>query len=77
MFFLYKEGVYWHGVWWIGENEEEGRKRADEAANGDVDDYHRWVLCKFNPNCHKTDSGFQYDPEHEAVYVGRRDAQLS
>jgi len=70
MYFLYKEGVYGHGVFWIGDDLEEGRRRADSAANLDIDDYHEWGLYKFIQPTNDTD--YEFDPDHEQVYMGKR-----
>ena len=69
MFFLYKEGIYGHGVFWFGDDLEKGKQAADVAANLDSDDYHDWVLYEFveqHNNDHKS------DPEHKKVYEGVR-----
>jgi hypothetical protein len=68
MYFLYKMGVYGHGVFWIGDNLEEGKNAADTAASEDIDDYHEWELCEF------TDAGckYPYDSDHPVVYRGVR-----
>lgn len=68
MYFLYKTGVYGHGVFWIGDNLEEGKKAADAAASKDKDDYHEWELHEF------TEAGCTYtrDSEHPVVYRGVR-----
>ncbi len=49
MFYLYKMGVYGQGVFWIGEDYEEGQAKADEYAAKDGDDYHEWDLYSYNP----------------------------
>ncbi len=49
MFYLYKMGVYGQGVFWIGEDQEEGQVKADEYAANDEDDYHTWELYSYNP----------------------------
>ncbi len=50
MFYLYKMGVYGQGVFWIGEDYEEGQAKADEYAADDEDDYHTWELHFYTPD---------------------------
>ena len=70
MFFLYKNGVYGHGVFWIGEDMEEGKRAADRAANLDRDDYHDWDLYEFvEPS---EDDDYEIDHQHKKVYTGVR-----
>lgn len=71
MYFLYKHGVYGHGVFWIGDDLKEGKREADRAATLDSDDYHDWYLCKLDK---KNNLNFSSEPEYreEAVYSGVR-----
>ena len=69
MYFLYKQGVHGQGVFWIGEDFEEGKRQADNAATSDSDDYHDWNLCKYTPVAPSEDKYF--DPT-EVVYTGVR-----
>jgi hypothetical protein len=67
MYFIYKQGVYGHGVFWIGEDLEAGKAEADRLASADEDDYHDWELQKL---------GASHDPSkdgvNEIVYTGVR-----
>ncbi len=76
MYFLYKQAVYVHGVFWIGEDLEQGKKEANHAANRDKDDYHEWRLIKFvapdRENGYSHDEGFRNMENCEIVYVGVR-----
>jgi hypothetical protein len=47
IYFLQKEGVYSHGIFWIGFDLEEGKHQADRAAARDEDDHHGWVLYRY------------------------------
>jgi hypothetical protein len=69
MFFLYKEGMYGHGVYWIGTDVEEGKRRADEGATNDCDDYHEWILYQF---VDQGVDGYVDDPSHIQIYQGVR-----
>jgi len=53
VYYVQKEGVYYHGIYWIGSTEEEGKLQANRLAADDFDDYHEWVLYlyKFDDNC--------------------------
>ena len=64
MYFLYKKGIYGHGVFWIGEDLCEGKRQADEHASSDVDDYHTWELYFF-----KSQDDATCDAEHDLVYT--------
>ena len=73
MYYLEKMGVYSHGVFWIGDDLEEGKRMADKAASSDLDDYHEWELRKFVPPNETTD--FNVDAKqngHEVLYTGIR-----
>ncbi len=47
-YFIQKEAVYYHGVVWIGYNEEEGMTIADETAKKDRDSHHDYVLYEYS-----------------------------
>ena len=49
-FYVQKEGVYSHGVFWIGEDKKAGQIAADRLAGSDSDDYHEWVLYEHKEN---------------------------
>lgn len=67
IFVLIKDAVYQHGVFWIGEDLEEGKRKADRAASLDTDDHHKWKLCEFvEPVRYTTDAN------HAVVYTGVR-----
>ena len=67
-YFIQKEGVYYHGVYWIGESLEDGAAMTDELATNDKDDYHDWVLYIYSPQ----KNGDAVDANKE-VYRGVRD----
>ena len=74
IYFLYKEGIYGHGVFWIGTDLEEGKRQADRAATLDRDEYHDWVLYRFSAP--EVDSDYWNDAEEgqERCYTGVRAA---
>jgi len=72
MYFLYKECVYGHGVFWIGDDEDEGRKAADDAAKTDRDSHHDWVLYKF---IKQNGDDFNGDGNHEEIYRTEKSKQ--
>jgi hypothetical protein len=53
IYYVQMEGVYYHGIYWIGSTEEEGKLQADRLASEDSDSYHKWVLYlyKFDDQC--------------------------
>ncbi len=72
MYFVQKEGVYIHGIWWIGDDKGEGIKETRHLAAIDNDDCHRWCLYEFidqeyrlleNRQLHK-----QSDPIHYLIF---------
>ena len=76
MYYLYKKGVYGHGVFWIGGELEEGKLEADKAASLDCDDYHEWQLKKYRET--------KYDDEYksteagdEIVHIGKRKVDIN
>jgi hypothetical protein len=71
MYYLYKKGVYGHGVFWIGADLEVGKLKADEAANNDVDDYHDWQLICYKESA-LVKNVAKGDCDGEIVYRGRR-----
>ena len=68
-YFLYKEAVYGHGVFWIGNDIEEGKLQADRAANLDRDNHHHWVLYEF---LDQEDHDFADESFHKEIYCGVR-----
>lgn len=73
MYYLKKVGSYGHGVFWIGDDIEEGKRMADKAANADCDYYHDWKLFEY------VDTGeinFEFDGGedngHVFIYKGYR-----
>jgi hypothetical protein len=47
LYFVQKEGVYFHGVFWIGYSLYEAKKRALYIASLERDDYHEFVVYKY------------------------------
>lgn len=67
MYFLYKSGVYGHGVFWIGSDLNEGKRIAEHAASMDYDDYHEWEIYRFSEQ-----TAFKSDAAHELVFATRK-----
>ena len=65
-------GVYGHGIFWIGTDEEEGKRQADYAANADCDDYHDWELRAFKAPNNKEDYNEDGWDFHKLVYTNVR-----
>lgn len=77
IYYLYKEGMYGHGVFWIGSDLEEGKRQANKAASLDMDDYHEWVLYRFSlPKLSKEYTGDAYKEAHTRCHVGLRGAYV-
>jgi hypothetical protein len=72
MYFLYKEGMYGHGVFWIGEDLEVGKQKADEAATNDVDNYHEWQVLELNSVDLSQTENVKCDPKNKVCYIGKR-----
>lgn len=69
MYFVQKEGVYFHGIYWIGEDLEEAKQKAKEFASKDVDDYHSWVVYKYSEaTLQKEDTYNSYCTEEGKTY---------
>lgn len=47
-YYVEKQGVYSHGVYWIGTDLEQGCAVADSLAAGDIDDYHDWNVYEYH-----------------------------
>lgn len=63
MLFIQKEGVYGHGIFWIGSDQKEGIEKCKQFSQEDYDDYHEWVLYLFVKQiC------FEVDPEHIELF---------
>lgn len=43
-YFIYKLGVYGHGVWGIYTNKDKAIRHCRKAAYTDCDDYHTWAV---------------------------------
>jgi hypothetical protein len=79
MYFIEKIGVYGHGVFWIGSDLDEAKKKADEYATLDKDDYHRWNVLEFDLSIGEkpkfSDDSWHFcwgDAAHNLVYTGVR-----
>ena len=44
MYFIEKEAVYSHGIWWHGDSIAKGLIALAEIAEKDYDDHHAYVL---------------------------------
>jgi hypothetical protein len=47
MYFVQKQGIYWHGVFLICDNKEEAIKECDRLASIAADSYHAYVAYKY------------------------------
>lgn len=72
IYYIEKEGVCFHGVFWIGINLEKGKKMVDKFARSDVDDYHSWVLKKYIPFKFKKDD-INSDFRGKTIYSTTKD----
>lgn len=57
IFFIQKEGIYPQGVFWIGACKREGLITLNKLVLADIDDYHEWVLYKYNKQEHEKIKG--------------------
>lgn len=81
MYFIQKEAIYPHGVFWIGRNKKEGIKECDRLAAIDCDDWHTYKLYEFGilnresmPNGgNKSYVNYEHDPEHKLIYKARKE----
>lgn len=64
-YFVQKEGIYCHGVFWIGEDLDEGHNQLQSLCDKDFDDYHEWVLYEYDDTCEYIDT--HHDPEHKEI----------
>ncbi|MBN46338.1 MULTISPECIES: hypothetical protein [unclassified Methylophaga] len=79
-YYLVREGVYDQGIFWIGQDFQEGKNMADNFATNDSDDYHSWNLRKFIQIDHSISIEFRNDgfrnydqaSAYEVVYTGTR-----
>ncbi len=46
-YIVQKQAVYFHGVFWVGQNLEKAKAAADDFAASDSDDYHEWHVKEF------------------------------
>ena len=60
MYIIEKQGVYSHGVFWIGEDVDEGLCKLKNLCSKDSDNYHIWDLSKFS---------IQQDPRYDAEHT--------
>jgi len=71
MYYLQQAGIYFRGVFWIGENLEQGIIEADKHAEADVDDYHQWQVCEYMYGCEKHDIVYETEKGKKANKAGR------
>jgi hypothetical protein len=67
-YYLEKVGNYGHGVFWIGEDLQEGIRQANIAAKADRDDYHEWAVRRFKPKKPKKAYDRDYDYKDVVIY---------
>jgi hypothetical protein len=70
LYYLEKNGVHTHGIFWIGSSLDEGIKQTDHAASNDIDNYHTWDLVKYKAPDENT--GYDNDKDDEVVYSRRK-----
>lgn len=70
MYYVYKMGVYGHGVFWIGSKLSKAIEEADKAAENDSDEYHNWVVFRYRPKSLSKKSNVVCDghEHHEQLY---------
>lgn len=66
MYIIEKEAVYLHGVFWIGSDLEEAKRKADDFATHDSDDHHEWHVREFEEVAL---SNAERDADHKVVYT--------
>lgn len=66
MYIVEKEAVYLHGVFWIGRDLDEAKRKADEFAAHDSDDHHEWHVREFEEIAL---SDAKQDADHKTVYT--------
>lgn len=70
MYYLEKQGIYSHGIFWIGPSLEEGVRQANIAAMNDSDAYHVWFVYKYlEPN---SQTEYAQDSSAQEVYSKRK-----
>ena len=69
MYIIEKEAVYLHGVFWMGSDLEEAKKKADEYASHDSDGHHDWHVREFEEVALPSAEG---DADHNTVYTTRK-----
>lgn len=71
-YFVQKNGIYGHGVFWIGDDVGEGVRRVDELADSDFDKYHEWALYEYglltSEFNYEGDHNSRHDAEHKLIY---------
>jgi hypothetical protein len=70
IYFIQKEAVYYHGIFWIGFDYNEGVVITNSMAHGDKDDHHNWVLYRYTGVIEPT---YSYIPHEEVYRVNKRD----
>ena len=74
VYFIEKEGVYSHGVFWIGTDLEEGKRHLRSLALRDRDSYHTWSLLQYVD--HTQDHDPDDDPrEHIEIAFTRKNLE--
>lgn len=63
MYYIEKQGVYGHGVFWIGESLEKAVSKANKFAKLDRDNYHSWAVCEFIDSEQNTNAPENSDDE--------------
>ena len=73
MYIVEKESCYLHGVFWIGSDLEEAKKKANEFAAHDSDDHHDWHVREFEE---VELSLASEDAFHNTLYTTRKSEQI-
>jgi len=72
IYFVQKEAIYSHGIYWIGFDYDEGIEVARRLARTDVDDHHDWVLYQYTGFV-ESDNPFIPHIDKKLLSVNKRD----
>ena len=59
-YYVQKDGIYLHGVFWICNDQNEAIDIADFAASQDEDNYHEWQVVQYSPSINYKDDARQH-----------------
>ncbi len=72
VYYIESEGIYFQGIFWIGNDLEKGKKFADKLVEKDRDDYHEYWVKLYAEYDFSEDYTWEANGRGKKIYKGRK-----